>query len=281
MHVSTEEEDSVDVVGHDLVHHVVPFLFVLAEYFVIGAIAEYLVAADDDVEGTGLVSHVALVVAEVVDEPVHLLFAEMLFGTSEWFRVDVFKSPVGSVVEKVKINVAPVEIEERARQLGHAVGEVSPKQFKGFRGGGFVEKLLPGVIGAVIVVVPNGVLVGAGQESAHVGEGAGVVVAMENAGAGGPIRFPQVDVVPQPEHQIRLFFVNGFEDFVVAPKEGHIAPTVAFCGDEDATAQCHGEIRRLVSGRVAPSFFSLEAQGNGSFPSGSLPGKPVPPPCHR
>ena len=239
--VSGEEDDAFDVLLVDAAEEVVQLpggevLVALAA----ATVGEHLAADADHFPG-------AVAEDEAFDEPLQLGFAEEGFGA---FLLLVVGRPKAAVIEQEEIGIVVAESagDAGAGELGDVLGAAArqrcPEEVEGFLGQVAVHPRAVGVVGAVVVVVPGGVVVGAGQEGLHLREAARVGVAVLVAGARVPVGLAQVHVIPQPNHHLRPLLGDAFEDaiFAAVPVAGPVISRFVHVG---AATQGHGKTGRI------------------------------------
>ncbi len=102
------------------------------------------------------------------------------------------------------------------------------------------------IVGAVVVIVPCGVMVSACKKSLQFGQLSGMAVACVHARNRMPVGFTVVDVVAQPEHEIGPLAGDCVEHLVVAAV-GPPGPIVLGLVDIGARAQREGKSRRIAA----------------------------------
>jgi len=96
------------------------------------------------------------------------------------------------------------------------------------------------------------------QQSLHLRQLSQVAVAVLHARPGAPVDFPEIDIVPQPQHEVGVGSRNRVED-AVAAAIGRAGPVVFRLVDEAAGSDRHGEGRRVKA--VLPQRLGLEPEG--------------------
>ncbi len=132
-----------------------------------------------------------------------------------------------------------------ARNTGNATGGIGPEQIEHLTSERTVHEAGIAVVGPEVVIVPYGVMVCAAQEPLHLGGGTCVRVTMQETGPRSPIRFAQVDVVAEPEHEVRALVGDRVEDAVVGAVRFARTIVGRFI-DVRATAHGHGEFRGIA-----------------------------------
>ncbi len=171
-----------------------------------------------------------------IDEPVELGGTEV--PASIRFAL-VGRSEI-PVVHEEKISIGPLKIGGNAALSRQSISGVCPKHFKNVGRQIFINVAAVAVVGAIIVVVPDGVVMGGGEQRLHLRKRAGMSIAMHKSRPAKPIGFPQIGVIPEPQHEVGPLPVNGPENLVVA--------AIWFAGavvgrliDIGATAECYFE----------------------------------------
>ena len=96
------------------------------------------------------------------------------------------------------------------------------------------------------------------QQSLHLRQLSQVAVAVLHARPGAPVDFPEIDIVPQPQHEVGVGSRNRVED-AVAAAIGLARPVVFRLVDEAAGSDRHGEGWRVKA--VLPQRLGLEPEG--------------------
>ena len=223
----------------------------------IRAVVDHLAAAHDDLEG-------GRAGCQAVEEPGELGLAKQRLG------VVVGRLPVGpvvAVVEHEELGVAPDKAGEDTRGVGEAVARVGPEGGKGVERR-LLEGVAPrGIVGAVVVVVPGGDVVGRGQQRLQLGRAAAVGVAIGEAVGRLPVHLAEVDVVAKPEHQVGLLARHAPEDLILAAVA--LARTVVLLlVDVGAGAEGHLELRRV--GAPLPERLRDEAAAKGQLHAAAI-----------
>lgn len=95
------------------------------------------------------------------------------------------------------------------------VGRIVLKQFEGFQGFVFVDKVVVRIIRLKVVVILNGIMMCRCQQGLQFRQVVGMGMLVENVGYGVLVCFLQIGVVVQLYYGIWVFFVDGFENFIV------------------------------------------------------------------
>lgn len=203
--VAGEEHDPRDIVLGNKVEQFFLFGRELSEGFKQDERVDHLPAACDDFE-------CFIAVDEGLFEPLELAFPEHSFcratGVVVW-------SAMVAVIQHKEFDVAPLEPGENAFGFGGAVNDLWPILFVELKANVFEAEAGIGVVWAVIVVVPGGVVVGRREEGLDAGVSAVGSPPVAHGLFGQPVHFSVVEVVSEPEHKIRSGFVEGIKDFIV------------------------------------------------------------------
>src|SRR5690606_14272218 len=105
----------------------------------------------------------------------------------------------------------PVELAVNAGVGGFAVAVVAPIGFEDFQGGFLVFVGPVGVVGAVVVIVPSGVVVHGAEQFLHLGNGAVVHGPIPESADGVVVGFAPIPVVAGPDHEVGAAVAHQFE----------------------------------------------------------------------
>lgn len=208
--ISGEEHDPGDVVLGDKVEQFFLFGGELSEGFKEDERVDHLSAARNDLEGF-------VAVDEGLLEPFELAFAEHGFS---WATGEIVRGAMVAVIEHKEFDVAPFEPGEDAFGFGRSIDYLWPILLVKLKADIFETEAGIGVIWAVIVVVPGGVVVGGCEEGLDAGVGAVGAPSVAHGLFGEPIHLPVVEVVSEPHHEIGSGFMEGIKDFIVSAVRG-------------------------------------------------------------
>ncbi len=99
---------------------------------------------------------------------------------------------------------------------GYTYCRIGPKVRKGLKAFVFKNEAAIAVIGAKIMVVPNGVVGHHSEYGIQSGVGSGLDITRYHPFLAVPVTFSKVDIVSQPNHGIGLGFGDTIENFFTA-----------------------------------------------------------------
>ena len=151
-----------------------------------------------------------IAVLQRADQPVHLLVPEHRWLTG----AHVGRHAERAVVHQEEVHIVVAEHTGSAFNTGHAIARVGPEQVEGFAGHARAHEGAITIVGAEVVIVPDGRVGRASQQALQLRRGPRVGVPVQKTAPAAPIRLAEVYVVAQPKHQIRLLVRDGVEDAV-------------------------------------------------------------------
>ena len=162
-----------------------------------------------------------------------------------------------AVVQQIDVHVAAIEKGENAWQGGESGRGISVEKTEGTGGLFFVPEVPAGIIGAIVMIVPDRVIGSIGQQPSQVRNGAVVRPTLQNPSPTGPVCFSQVDVVPQPDEDVGIDVINALKYFVASTVRVFVTQTViaALLVYVGTTAKTDCEVEHLVTLFTKPPVF--------------------------